>query len=189
MLSPVIASQAPWIVTVALNGTFPSAASSVVKTYVTLLSLVAPEKGKVGKPAVITLGVGNTRYPEAVQIDLYKVTPQGDTWIGTITTDVGVMKLKKARLRRLQPTTRPDSSTSLAWLRHPPSVPRSRILPSCHKKACADPAFVSAQPTTWPRSLMPSALLSPAAERTEVPHLPVLPEERVPMLPCARGTT
>jgi hypothetical protein len=67
-----------------------------VRTHdVTLLSLVAPKKGVVGKQGVITVGIGNVRYPEMVQVDLYKVTPQGDVLIGTSIQSVGVMKLKK----------------------------------------------------------------------------------------------
>jgi hypothetical protein len=68
-----------------------------VRTHdVTVLSLVAPAKGKVGKQASITVGVGNTRYPEAVQVDLYKITPQGDVLVGTSIQTVRVMKLKTA---------------------------------------------------------------------------------------------
>ena len=61
-----------------------------------ILSLVAPRKGQVGKQGVITIGIGNTRYPETVQVDLYKGTPQGDVLVGTSIQSVGVMKLKKA---------------------------------------------------------------------------------------------
>ncbi|MDX6484067.1 MAG: hypothetical protein QOE95_1838, partial [Gaiellaceae bacterium] len=77
-------------------------ANAVVKTVqvrthdVTVLSLVAPAKGKVGKQASITVGVGNTRYPETVQVDLYKITPQGDVLVGTSIQTVRVMKLKTA---------------------------------------------------------------------------------------------
>jgi hypothetical protein len=44
---------------------------------------------------VIIVGIGNVRYPEMVQVDLYKVTPQGDVLIGTSIQSVGVMKVKK----------------------------------------------------------------------------------------------
>jgi hypothetical protein len=68
-----------------------------VRTHdVTVMSLVAPAKGKVGKQASITVGVGNTRYPETVQVDLYKITPQGDVLVGTSIQTVRVMKLKTA---------------------------------------------------------------------------------------------
>jgi hypothetical protein len=67
-----------------------------VRTHdVSVLSLVAPDKGKVGRQGVVTVGIGNTRYPETVQVDLYKVTPHGDVWVGTSIQTVGVMKLKK----------------------------------------------------------------------------------------------
>jgi hypothetical protein len=66
-----------------------------VRTHdVTILSLVAPDKGKLGKTGVITVGIGNTRYPETVQVDLYKTTPQGNLLIGTQIQPIGVMKLK-----------------------------------------------------------------------------------------------
>ena len=75
--------------------------SSVTKTVrvethdVGILSLTTPAKGKVGKQGVITVGVGNTRYPEMVQVDLYKLTAQGEVLVGTSIGAVGVMKLKK----------------------------------------------------------------------------------------------
>ena len=62
---------------------------------VAILSFVTPAKGKVGKQSVITVGIGNTRYPETVQVDLYKLTAQGDVLVGTNVGAVGVMKLKK----------------------------------------------------------------------------------------------
>jgi PKD domain len=68
-----------------------------VRTHdVTVLSLVAPDKAKVGKSGVITVGISNTRYPETVQVDLYKSTPNGNVLIDTGIQAVGVMKLKKA---------------------------------------------------------------------------------------------
>ncbi len=68
-----------------------------VRTHdITMLSLVAPGKGQVGKPAVVTVGIGNTHYGESVKVDLYKVTPQGDVYVGTSIQAVGVMKLKKS---------------------------------------------------------------------------------------------
>jgi PKD domain len=68
-----------------------------VRTHdVTILSLVAPAKGQVSKQGVITVGIGNTRYPDMVQVDLYKVTQQGDQLVGTTIQSVAVMKLKKA---------------------------------------------------------------------------------------------
>lgn len=75
--------------------------NSVTKTVqvqthdVAILSLATPAKGKVGKQSAITVGIGNTRYPETVQVDLYKLTAQGDVLVGTNIGAVGVMKLKK----------------------------------------------------------------------------------------------
>jgi hypothetical protein len=67
-----------------------------VRTHdVAILSLLAPDKGRVGRQGVITVGIGNTRYQDTVQVDLYKVTPQGDVLVGTSIQAVGVMRLKK----------------------------------------------------------------------------------------------
>jgi PKD repeat protein len=67
-----------------------------VRTHdVRILSLVAPAKGRVGRQGVITVGLGNTQYPETVQVDLYKVTPQGDVFVGTSVQHVGLLKPKK----------------------------------------------------------------------------------------------
>ena len=49
----------------------------------------------VGRQGTITVGIGNTRYPENVQVELYKVTPQGELLIGTGIQTVRVMKLKQ----------------------------------------------------------------------------------------------
>jgi PKD domain len=61
----------------------------------TILSLVAPDKGKTGKTGVITVGIGNTRYPETVQVDLYKSTTRGYASIGMQSMSVPVMNAKK----------------------------------------------------------------------------------------------
>jgi hypothetical protein len=67
-----------------------------VRTHdVAILSLVAPDKGHVNKTSLINVGVGNTSYPETVQVDLYKTTPSGDVWITSGIQTVPVMKLKK----------------------------------------------------------------------------------------------
>ena len=84
--------------TVSARGGRTATATKIVsvRTHdVAVLSLVTPDKGKVDKPTVITVGVGNTRYQESVRVDLYRVTPQGDVLIGTHTQDVGVMRQKK----------------------------------------------------------------------------------------------
>ena len=85
------------ITVAARGGRTNSVTKSVrVRTHdVTILSLAAPGKGKVGKQSTITVGIGNTRYPETVQVDLFKITPQGDVLVGTSIGAVGVMKLKK----------------------------------------------------------------------------------------------
>lgn len=82
----------------ARGGRTNSATKTVqVRTHdVAIMSLVAPDKGKVGRQGVITVGIGNTRYPETVQVDLYKVTLQGDVLVGTSIQAVGVMRVKKA---------------------------------------------------------------------------------------------
>ena len=79
------------ITVTARGGRTNSATKSVrVRTHdVTILSLAAPGKGR------ITVGIENTRYPETVQVDLFKITPQGDVLVGTSIGAVGVMKLKK----------------------------------------------------------------------------------------------
>jgi hypothetical protein len=67
-----------------------------VRTHdVAIMSLLAPDKGRVGRQSVITVGIGNTRYQDTVQVDLYKLTPQGDVLVGTSIQTVGVMRLKK----------------------------------------------------------------------------------------------
>lgn len=102
--SPVshkFASDGDYAVTItveARGGRTNTATQTVhVRTHdVTMLSLVAPKKGSVGKQGTITVGIGNTRYAETVQVDLYKVTPTGDVLVGTSIQAVKVLKLKQA---------------------------------------------------------------------------------------------
>ena len=85
--------------TVAARGGRTNGATKIVQVRthdVTMLSLVAPSKGRVGKQVVISVGIGNTRYPETVRVDLYKLTQQGEVLVGTSVQAVGVMRLKKA---------------------------------------------------------------------------------------------
>ena len=86
-------------ITVAARGGRTNSATKTVQVRthdVTILSLVAPGKGMVGKQGSITVGIGNTRYTDTVQVDLYTVAPPGDVLVGTSIQSVGVMKLKKA---------------------------------------------------------------------------------------------
>lgn len=97
------ASDGDYSVTITVSargGRTMSATKTVqVRTHdVAILSLLAPDKGRVGKQDVITVGLGNTRYPETAQLDLYKVTPYGDVLVGTSIQAVGVMRLKKTIL-------------------------------------------------------------------------------------------
>jgi PKD domain len=67
-----------------------------VRTHdVAVLSFVTPSKGSVGKASAITVGIGNTHYPEIVQVDLYEITPQGNQLVGSAIKPVGVLKAKK----------------------------------------------------------------------------------------------
>jgi PKD repeat protein len=68
-----------------------------VRTHdVAVLALDAPRFGKSGKAATITAAIGNTRYPESVQVQLLK-NAAGGGWqlVGELVEPVPVMKPKK----------------------------------------------------------------------------------------------
>lgn len=70
-----------------------------VRTHdVAIRSFDVPDKAKVGKTKTITVGIGNTRYPEMLQVDLYRVAPNGTTLVATTTQTIKVMKPKKTKL-------------------------------------------------------------------------------------------
>jgi PKD repeat protein len=64
-----------------------------VRTHdVTMTKLVAPTTGKVGRTVQLDAKLGNTHYPETVEVDLLKSTPGGFTQVGSLTQNVPVMK-------------------------------------------------------------------------------------------------
>jgi PKD repeat protein len=57
-----------------------------VRTYdIGLLWFSVPGRARVGRAAPIEVGVGNTHYPETVQVDFYRSTPYGNQYIGSET--------------------------------------------------------------------------------------------------------
>jgi PKD repeat protein len=64
-----------------------------VRTHdVVLTTLMAPNSAKVGKTVQLVAKLGNTRYPETVEVDLLKSVPGGYTQFGSLTQNVPVMK-------------------------------------------------------------------------------------------------
>jgi PKD repeat protein len=64
-----------------------------VRTHdVTISKLVAPSTGKVGRTVQLVTVLGNTRYPEQVEVDLLKSVPGGFTQVGSLTQGVPVMR-------------------------------------------------------------------------------------------------
>jgi hypothetical protein len=62
---------------------------------VAILSFTTPDKGQTGRLSTIEVGIGNTRFPETVQVDLYKSTPNGWQQVGKLTNAVKVMGKRK----------------------------------------------------------------------------------------------
>jgi hypothetical protein len=57
---------------------------------VSITQFTVPQSGKVGQTRTITVGVKNVRYAETVTVELYKSTPTGLVWFGTLTQAVPV---------------------------------------------------------------------------------------------------
>jgi PKD repeat protein len=51
-----------------------------------------PSKGRVGRAASIQAGIANTRYPETVLVDFFKMVPNGTEYVGSVTKSVPAMK-------------------------------------------------------------------------------------------------
>jgi hypothetical protein len=60
-----------------------------VRTHdVAITKITVPSSASVGQTKTITVTLRNIAYPETVQIDLYKSTPNGFVWIATVTKSV-----------------------------------------------------------------------------------------------------
>jgi hypothetical protein len=60
-----------------------------VRTHdVTIAKFTVPNTGRVGQTHSITVGIGDSRYPEPVQVQLFSSAPGGFTLVGTLTQSV-----------------------------------------------------------------------------------------------------
>ena len=57
---------------------------------VAITKFTAPQSAKAGQTRQIVVNVRNSRYPENVQVELYKSTPNGDAWVGSLSQLVPV---------------------------------------------------------------------------------------------------
>lgn len=57
---------------------------------VSISRFTIPQSAKAGQTRQIAVNVQNTRYPENVQVELYKVMPGGLVWVGTLIQSVPV---------------------------------------------------------------------------------------------------
>lgn len=58
---------------------------------VSIVKISAPNSANAGQTKTISVNLRNLTYPETVQIDLYKSTPNGFVWVATITKSVPVL--------------------------------------------------------------------------------------------------
>jgi PKD repeat protein len=64
-----------------------------VRTHdVSIVRLVAPKSGRAGKTDQIVVKLSNTRYPESVQIQLFRSTPGGFEQVASLTETVPVLR-------------------------------------------------------------------------------------------------
>ncbi|HEU0295881.1 MAG TPA: choice-of-anchor Q domain-containing protein [Anaerolineales bacterium] len=62
-----------------------------VRTHdVAITKITAPQSASSGQTRAITISVRNKNYPETITIDLYKSTPSGYVWVGSLTLQVPV---------------------------------------------------------------------------------------------------
>lgn len=62
-----------------------------------ITKVAAPNSASSKQTRTITVAIRNTRYPETVTVDLYKSTPGGDVWIGSLTLQVPVLAGNKTK--------------------------------------------------------------------------------------------
>jgi hypothetical protein len=62
-----------------------------VRTHdVAITRFKVPQSARVGQTRSITVGIRNNQYPETVTVELFKSTPYGFTWVGSINMSVPV---------------------------------------------------------------------------------------------------
>jgi PKD repeat protein len=68
-----------------------------VRTHdVAVTSLSVPSKGRVGRSSTVVASLSNLRYPETVQVQLYKSVPNGLQLVGTLQQTIPVTGKKKS---------------------------------------------------------------------------------------------
>lgn len=72
------------------NTAFASKTIAVRTHDVAITKFTVPQSAKVGQTRQITVNVRNTRYPERVQVELYKIDDSNLVWVGTLVQDVPV---------------------------------------------------------------------------------------------------
>lgn len=67
-----------------------------VRTHdVAITKLATPNSANAGQTKTITVSLRNIAYPETVQVDLYKSTPNGFVWVATVTKSIPVLSGNK----------------------------------------------------------------------------------------------
>lgn len=67
-----------------------------VRTHdVAIAKFLAPKAVRVGQTRSIVVGIRNVRYPERVEVQLYKSTPEGDQWLGSTMQSVPVRPARR----------------------------------------------------------------------------------------------
>jgi hypothetical protein len=62
-----------------------------VRTHdVAITKFTVPQSAKAGQTRSVSVYVNNTRYPEQVEVQLFKSTPAGWQWVGTLQQEVPV---------------------------------------------------------------------------------------------------
>lgn len=82
-----------------------------VRTHdISITRVTAPQSAHSGQTKPITVSIRNTRYAETVTVDLFKSSPNGDTWIGALTLEVPVLSGNRTRLFTFNYTFTPEDA-------------------------------------------------------------------------------
>jgi len=122
--------------------TASTSSTAVLESHdVAIVRIAAPQTARAGQTRPILVSIKNTRYPEDVQVELYKSTPIGYEWIsdtvktipvrlGGRTTSVSFnynFTAQDARMRKV--TFRPLRPFSATRMSGPPTMKPSRFRP------------------------------------------------------------
>lgn len=137
--------------TVTLTVTTPDGRSGTISQTVqvtthdvAIIKFTAPQAVRVGQTRQITVGVNSRRYPEQVTVELYRSSPSGYQWVGTLTQQVPVRGGNRTTDFNFSYTFTPDDGAiGKVTFRAVATLPNARDALPADNEAISSPTKVS----------------------------------------------